>query len=152
MFLTIHAALGTLIGQHSTSALLAFILGVISHYLLDIIPHGDEALKEGGRLKKFFALGTLDSIFLGVFVVLLFTQNHFIHPSIIAWGIIGAIIPDITWGLEAVTKTKLFKAFTEPNHFMHQIIKKRIGFVRGIVLQIIFLAVFLVGVLLAAQL
>lgn len=147
MFLTVHAACGTLIGQHSNGILLAFILGIISHYILDIIPHGDD---DFGKKKSFVALASLDSIFAVILILFLFAQVNLPHPKIIAWGIAGSILPDITWALEKIIRIRPFKPITEPNHLMHQIIKKRLSVGHGMILQLIFLAIFVSSIFILA--
>ena len=42
MFLSNHAAVGALLAVHTDNPASAFVLGYFSHYLLDMIPHGDE--------------------------------------------------------------------------------------------------------------
>ena len=46
MFLTVHATAAVLITQKISNPLLAFIIGFISHYILDAIPHGDDKIFE----------------------------------------------------------------------------------------------------------
>ena len=145
MFLTVHASLGTLIGQHINTAWLAFILGIISHYFLDLIPHGDSNIH---GTQKFFALASLDAVCLGILVVFLFTQIPFEYPKNIAWAIVGAIIPDITWVLESMTRTKLFRPLPEFNRLMHKVIKFDFTLVQGMILQLIVFGLCLAGIML----
>ena len=41
MFITVHAAAATALSRYATIPLLAFVLGLLSHFILDMIPHGD---------------------------------------------------------------------------------------------------------------
>ena len=41
MYITVHTSVGLLIGQAVSNWPTAFILGMASHFALDIIPHGD---------------------------------------------------------------------------------------------------------------
>ena len=44
MFLTAHTSVALLISTKIINPFLGFILGFISHFLVDIIPHGDESI------------------------------------------------------------------------------------------------------------
>ena len=61
MFLTSHAAAALWITTKTTDPLLAFTLGFISHFALDIIPHGDETLGDHihDKRKKYFYLAKI---------------------------------------------------------------------------------------------
>lgn len=51
MFLSVHVVSGIVIGGAISNPILGFILGLISHFILDIIPHGDEIFFKKG-IKK----------------------------------------------------------------------------------------------------
>ena len=146
MLLTVHASLAVLIGQHVKSSWLAFILGIISHFFLDAIPHGDKNIEKNGHIRKLIALAILDTISLGTFLAILFTHVHFAHPKIIAWAIIGSIIPDISWGLKYLTKTKIFWPFPELNYWAHHIIKFDFTLPQGLIIQTITFVLCLIGI------
>ena len=75
---TVHAALGAAIGKVTNNALLAFALGVVSHYVGDVIPH-----KDVGPIEAPTLLGTMGAI----------TWRHgWKSPQF--WGALGAICPD----------------------------------------------------------
>ena len=42
MYLTAHSSAGVLIAAKVVNPWLAFVLGFLSHYVLDMIPHGEE--------------------------------------------------------------------------------------------------------------
>jgi hypothetical protein len=46
MTLTTHATLGAVIGRATGNPVLAFIFGFISHFLIDMVPHGDTGLAD----------------------------------------------------------------------------------------------------------
>jgi len=54
MFITVHAAAATVIGKNISSPIIAFLLGLLSHLILDLILHGDSKMGKrfwGERLK-----------------------------------------------------------------------------------------------------
>ncbi|MCD6471404.1 hypothetical protein J7K86_02660 [bacterium] len=148
MFLTVHAAAGVLIAQHSKNALIAFFLALLSHYFLDFIPHGDKIFSKSEKHSKlFFGMASFDTIFLVIFLIFIF-----LHPiiyknrAIISWGIIGSILPDITYAIENITKVKIFKTLTEPNKFVHNIIKGDLSIKNGLVLQTVVFVLLIIGI------
>jgi hypothetical protein len=66
MLMAVHGAVGALIGENVTNPLLAFGLAFGSHFLLDVIPHGDhhhvQSFKTEKKLKKMINLIILDMI------------------------------------------------------------------------------------------
>jgi len=98
MILTPHMLIGAAIGAHSPNAVIAFILGLGSHYLLDSISHWDyigtlsDLKKPSNRKKIFFDL--LISVFA---IVLLLSFKPSINLLLI--GAFAAVLPD---GIELI--------------------------------------------------
>lgn len=134
MFITVHAAAAVLIGKNISSAPLAFILGVISHFLLDIPPHGDqklgkkffrhmfgEELQSRSNLKRLASYGLVDGFVLILFIIYLFRNFNFAYPDSVSWGLIGGILPDLLVGLYTAGKVKGLKWFFNfhgKNHYL----------------------------------
>jgi hypothetical protein len=82
MYISAHAPVGAIIGKLVPNPWLAFILSIFSHYLLDLIPHGDKSfineLKEWLGIKKYVAVIVTDTFFLlvTILVVLRFTPDQ----------------------------------------------------------------------------
>jgi hypothetical protein len=81
MFITTHAVLGALIAQQVPgNAFAAFVLGMASHFISDIMPHGDTNLYKdyvsGRRVKSSIAYVTIDGI-LTVIVCFVYFQPRF---------------------------------------------------------------------------
>ena len=98
MFLTVHGPAGALVGALAPDPVSAFALGVLSHAVLDIIPHGDERLggkRTGKEMFRFIlTLGLIDSaILLAVLLALLQPWQSWPSWSVLA-GIVGGVIPD----------------------------------------------------------
>lgn len=150
MFVTVHAAAATIIGKKMTNPILAFIIGFISHFILDIIPHGDENLGKkflGIKLKtredfRILAMyGSIDSFCLAVFLIFLFTNFEFADTSTVIWAIIGGILPDIIVALHKITKLRCLNWFAKLHSLNHGLIvhrtQKDIPLRLGVALQII---------------
>lgn len=102
MYLTTHAAVGVLISQATSRPLWAFLFSLLSHLLLDFIPHGDD-LGEGEKdmvkwvpkkLKLSVLIALIDLVLLIVMLVTLYATESLPRMDIISAGIIGAVLPD----------------------------------------------------------
>jgi hypothetical protein len=104
MFLVVHGSVGALLGIAAPHPLAAFVLGVASHYVLDVVPHGDDALfidhDPQTRTRKLMLAGLIDAALLGaVGAVLMMSGALSLTWSILA-GVVGGVLPD---ALQAVT-------------------------------------------------
>ncbi len=107
MLLSVHATVGAIIGEQVNTPLLAFILGFISHFILDIIPHGDEELIKAYR-NDFKNRGMLyliifDLISTAVLLFLLFFFQQISFSYTVIWGIIGGVIPDFMVAIHEIS-------------------------------------------------
>ncbi len=139
MFITVHAAAAVLITKNISSAPLAFIIGLISHFLLDIPPHGDqkigrkffrhmfgEELQSKKNLKRLTAYGLVDGFVLVLFAIYLFRSFDFAYPDSVTWGLIGGILPDLLVGLYTFGKVKQLKWFFNFHGRIHYLLLNRI--------------------------
>lgn len=145
MFMTVHAASGAVIGQSINNIYLAFILGFLSHFILDLVPHGDHNLIEGYYNKKkvmrMISLIVIDSIAMATFILLIFNKISFSNPVAVAAGIFGAILPDLLVGI-AEMSNKYFSRFYDFHTKIHnKITRFDLNFLRGFILQALLLFV-----------
>lgn len=120
-----HSAVGTIVGigtyhliaEHSDLALgliAAGFAGVVSHYLMDLMPHG-HFFRGEANFKKYINLVIIFDLFLPILLIL--SLAHFFNKSAleilyILFAIGGAQLPDILMGLEKqnlLYKTKIFQ-------------------------------------------
>jgi hypothetical protein len=171
MFLTTHAAAGILISHYTKNPYAVFGLSFASHFVLDFIPHGDERLyhdEEWRVLKKFkrpILINLVDII--GLVVLIFWAINHTADTTskLMMIGIIGSILPDflsylfpvmherLSWlfvvrWIYSLTKPTGIRYLVRAQNWMHQalhhdIIQSDIPFLAGLVLQVVFVGVFL---------
>ena len=132
MTLTTHTTIGALIGKATGNPLLAFIFGILSHYLVDIIPHGDTGLSDSFRIKKTrrkkaVAYAMVDACVAIFFILLIANTKEFASTTALTWGIIGAILPDLLVGLHDLTKSRLLHWHNQVHFFFHDLVVKRRG-------------------------
>jgi len=142
MLLTVHAATGVLIGQKVSIWWLAFIIGFISHFIMDMIPHGDQGIAERYRAKthtkqaiQFVLIDLVVCMVFSIFWLLKFSDNIY-NFSAIYMGLAGALLPDLLVGIHEVYP-KLFKRFHKFHFRIHDLFPtKKINLPLGLMIQI----------------
>ena len=96
MFLTTHAAVGVLISQQVDSPFWVFFLSLIAHFILDLIPHGDEELGIWLRQTRLRLIlyGIIDLVIVTAFIITLYHQNYLPRIGLVSASLIGSILPD----------------------------------------------------------
>jgi hypothetical protein len=135
MTITTHSTLGAVIGAASGSIWVAFIIGFISHFLIDMIPHGDrelyEAHKTKNQVKSAYRFITIDAIVAIIVLALMFgvSPGHGIN-AIISAGIIGSVLPDLIVGIHEAWNPKKLDWFSKLHFYFHNMISDRFGDVK----------------------
>lgn len=148
MFLTVHASAGLLIGSQTTNPWLAFVLGWLSHWLLDFIPHGDEELghKHADETKQtwhLFWITALDCLCVVILFYGLTNSGWLVVSDSAITGMIGAIAPDFLWGLQRILKIRLVPYLQKIHSGFHQLLKIFVPLPVGFVIQLIALSTFI---------
>ena len=136
MFLTVHATAGALLGTFTNSPTLAFALGVISHAVLDIIPHGDETIFLRPTQREYIVTliraTIVDGIVMCAVLAFVLRPDRAVpSPTVIA-GIIGGILPDIIHGTNNfLPSVRWLQAFKRFHHRIHSGIIRSRGTVWG---------------------
>lgn len=160
MFITVHAAAATAIAKNIPNPFIAFICGFLSHFLLDIPPHGDTKLgkkflglklsedKHKEDIRPLALLGTLDSFSLAILILYLFRNFDFVNADSVVWAIIGGILPDVIMVTYKLTKFKplyLIEKWHQKNHYLLlNRLKGDIPFKYGLIFQGCVLALLIV--------
>jgi len=122
MPITPHMLVGAAIGTQSPNLLIAFCLGLVSHYLLDALPHWDylpkDWLRKIGitRPDHFKKIG-LDFI-LGAMIVSILTWSYPQKLLILA-GITAALLPDFFQLIYYTFKIKWLKPLSRFHKKIH---------------------------------
>ncbi|MCX6746411.1 MAG: hypothetical protein NTX00_05405 [Candidatus Parcubacteria bacterium] len=140
MLLSVHATVGAIIGENVNTPLLAFVLAFISHFVLDIIPHGDDVLIKAYR-NDFKNKGVLYLIIFDIFstallLLLLFYFHKISLTQTVYWGIFGGILPDLMVASYEITN-KFFKRTHKIHSWTHDRIHWTIPLKLGILVQLI---------------
>jgi hypothetical protein len=150
MFITTHALIGALVANafpHHPAV--SFGLGMASHFLTDIIPHGDSRLYKdyisGSKKKsrKALAYVLLDGVAAIYMVLFLLNIGSVPDQLTLSLGIAGGVLPDLLVGLYEVTRISGLRWFHRLHFFFHNFITSRKGdvaFHSGLAIQFSFLA------------
>jgi len=152
MFLTVHSTVAIAITQSITNPIGAFFVGLLSHYILDFIPHGDEKFKNF-KVSQMGKAAIIDHFGVLIILISLFLlKPNFIFSFNIICALVGAMLPDwlvAIYELSAKSENCIIKKihhFITPlqsfHIYIHRLIKYNISFSSGIILQIIFLITF----------
>lgn len=151
MLLTVHATAGALIGQQLNNPVLAFVLSFVSHFILDLLPHGDQDWideykgDQKAKVKKIISIVAIDIVILLALLISRFYYIASFAPSLsIAAGILGGILPDFLVGCHELSD-RLFKNFYRFHFLVHDLIKVKPSTVQGIVFQAIITGILLLN-------
>ena len=130
MFLAVHAAVGAITGNVAPDPVSAFSIGFLSHFLVDMIPHGDEHMyegyKNGARVRRAILYVTVDALATMVLVALLFIDQDFFSTRNVALGIIGGLLPDLLVGIYEMFEPKILREFHRFHMRNHHFLIKRL--------------------------
>jgi hypothetical protein len=127
MFITVHGTIGLIIGTYSQNPILAFFLGLISHYCCDIIPHGDTKVpKKYNNLIYWGLAGIIDLSILSItlLALLLFNKINIYNQNISA-AFLGSVLPDFLLLGYFLSNKKIFKIPFKIHYFFHNLISKK---------------------------
>ncbi len=132
MTITTHAAIGAAIGSTVANPILGFFLGVASHFLIDMIPHGDNNLADLYRIHKkkrklAVAYVTVDGILAMYMVMAVFLVRTDGTHQAFAAAVAGSILPDLLVGLSDVLRWKPLKQFYKFHFFFHDFFSRKYG-------------------------
>lgn len=132
MTLTAHAAMGAIIGEMVGNPLLGFAIAVVIHFLIDIIPHGDNFLSNNFRVLKYrrkqaLAYITTDAICAILFVLFIVNVREVALIRPISMGIAGSVLPDLLVGLYDITKSRYLRWAFNLHFIFHNVIIKKYG-------------------------
>jgi len=153
MFLTVHATFGALIGQYTGNIFFGFVVGFISHFLVDALPHGDEKMIENKDRpsKKELLIITIVASF-DIVITLILTSAYLYFGLVdFSWSliacIIGSVSPDFINGFYMITRLKILQAQSEFHFQIHFVIEKiAVSLWTGVLLQFLTLLL-LIGLL-----
>lgn len=149
MYLSLHTTTAIAVSKFLPNPILAFVINFILHFVMDFIPHGDKEDSEkivGGKKynRNFITITLIDLITSSAIIWYYAWTQHFNVSTVIAWGILGAVLPDLVMGFAFFTKLhpwlyKINSWWTEKYLALHKrihfIIKFQISKITALILQ-----------------
>lgn len=147
LFIT-HAVTGAALGGVSGNLVLAFILGWISHHILDVLPHNDPGSwfvgkpKQDNLTKEQLIMAVAD-VLIGL-VILYLLRSTVTFTSAIYWGALGGVLPDLmdnTPFIKTIFRSNKFGRLYHGYHEKYHTTLPWRRFVLGIGLQVVIVAI-----------
>ena len=139
MYLTVHATAGLLVARaFPHHPLLAFLGGLASHFVLDMVPHGDELpphLSRPQAVRRLLGAATLDGAVLIGWLLLYLRVTPLLPTSAVAAAVIGSVLPDALEGIDMLTHTTLLRWFSRFHERVHNFTKLKLRWPVGMLLQ-----------------
>lgn len=147
MFLTVHAAAGAAIGWWVPNAPAAFALGMVSHFVLDRVPHYDPPVITGtirdgvfkhAVMRRFVMIASIDLLSAGLLTAILAVWAQPAGIAAFVAGAFGGILPDLMFGLYRLTNNRwlgIYNRWHEANHFNPK--KFPVTFISGMIPQLV---------------
>lgn len=147
MFITPHTAVALWLSTKTGNPYLGFTYGLFSHFIIDVIPHGDEKMgyhieDKIKRRNYILKIGVVD-VSLALLLVWLVWSQTSIWSKVAFLAVAGAWLPDGIWLLASVIEHKLTNKLANFHHATHHLLHKEIGFKSGILFQFAFTVFFL---------
>lgn len=134
MTLTTHAVIGAAIGSAVADPVVGFLAGATSHFLVDMIPHGDNQLADLFRVHKRRKLAvtyvTIDAIIALLLLLATFAARGESNNLAFSAAVAGSILPDLLVGLADATKWKPLRKFSKFHFFFHDFFSRKHGDVK----------------------
>jgi len=164
MLSTGHAVIGIYLVQAAPDLVTGAVLALGSHYLFDLIPHGDEGLglwiKD--KPKRILSVELADFLMLGLLVWLIITSTSGLSWTTVIVGIIASTLPDFMSEFYSESRNsrapfyfiakhlpkirpldRLLEWHYRLHHFLHHYLKKAIRWEIGAAWQILITLFFL---------
>lgn len=143
MLLTIHAIFALIFAKFLPNVYWAFLIGFASHFILDMIPHGDreaDAWSDDKKMRRLPTIAFFDILLLLILIYFIFHRLNL--PLAIAWALmLGAVAPDaIQAGFMTFSKNPFDNLYAKIHHAVHKYLSKNLlSYKAGAIVQLLFL-------------
>lgn len=148
MFLIVHASVGALLGDRIHSPIAAAGAGFLSHFIVDLIPHGDEVigrtLFRRDRRMLLVALAIIDGVAALSLVTVFWVGGLILNPVGALSGALGAILPDALHGVSVLSRGKFWPRFARLHESNHRLFGYEAPLLVGLSLQAVTIIIVLV--------
>lgn len=141
MLLAAHIIPAGYVGEKIGDPFLAFLAGIILHFILDAIPHFDTADKNPFSFRQL-ALVVIDGL-IGILIVVYILRPDLSIKSSFLWGMVGGILPDVFDVVPFWQKWFRKSLIGKPVNWLHEKIQfHHLTPLPGLLVQVIIVVVF----------
>jgi len=140
MYLTVHSASALVIAKFIPHPLVALLVGLVSHFVLDAIPHGDEHLAPSHFtrqrvIKRMLGATLLDGIIM-IFLLLIYVATTPLNSYYtLGAAVIGSLLPDLIQAIYLIFSPRWLKWFNNFHEAIHNFSKHQLPWVQGMLVQ-----------------
>lgn len=122
MLISSHMIAAGAVGQWLENPILAFLVGIVVHFVLDAIPHYDTT--DDGKWTKSQIAFVIGDFVIGVLIIFLYLKPPLEFTNPFWWGALGGIIIDI-FDVSPFWKDKFRQSkFGQGVHWFHEYVHK----------------------------
>lgn len=145
MYLTVHATIGVLIGEQVAQPIASFVLGALSHFLTDRIPHGDYVRMTDSQGNKIAdTTFTMKIIACSDAALTMGSLWFLLHTPALSWStvsaVIGSLAPDFLWGFHELTRWRALLPYRKFHSRFHPHPNNDVPFWFGTLYQFVFIS------------
>jgi len=135
MTTTTHTAIGAVIGSIVGGPALGFVCGLASHYLVDMIPHGDMHMRDSNNLvnktnEKMAHVFVITDVAVGITLLTVlgsFMPDDITRSSVYMASIFGSVLPDAMVGINDLVKSLPGRKHTKLHFYFHDFFCRQHG-------------------------
>lgn len=141
MLVAAHIITAGYAGEMIVNPFLAFLVGIIVHFVLDSIPHYDTT--DNGKITKRQLALSITDIIIGILLIVFLLKADLGLKSPFLWGALGGIVPDILDNIPFWQNAFRNTHFGRTFHKFHDNIQKiRLTPIPGLLIQVLVIVIF----------
>jgi hypothetical protein len=142
MYLTVHGAAALFIARAIPNPFVSFGVGLASHFIIDLVPHGDEHiipshLTRPKKIRRLMGAALLDGIILAGFLILYLWLNPTLSLNTVLACLVGSLLPDFLQGLYFVTEAGWLKMLNKFHIKIHNLPGSKLNWRLGMLIQVL---------------
>lgn len=143
MFLTVHGAAALVIARTFPNPLIAFLLSLGSHFILDIVPHGDEFITDETKfsrsqaLRRLFGAALFDALILLFFILIYIATTPSLSITPIIYALLGALLPDAMQAIALFVNWSWLKRYAKFHSHLHNLTRHKMHWQEGLFIQVL---------------
>lgn len=141
MLFSAHVIPAGYVGEMIGNPFLAFLAGIVIHFILDSVPHYDTTDRGKFTLRQWALI--LADVTIGLYIILFVLKPDFNIKSPFLWGALGGILPDMLEFTPILNKAYRKMKWGAVVHRFHEKIQSvRLKPIQGLLIQVFIIILF----------